>query len=531
MKQSVLALMLLLCAGFVSLRAQSIPEIERLIDQGQYVKARTAVDKLIAADPKSERLHYLSGTIYLKSEEYPQAKSTFERGINMARNYPWNYIGLGSVLVTMDYASEAKAKLTEAQNLNKNNDSKILLGIADAYLLSTKREYTKEAEIILTKLIASEPNNVDANIALGDLYDRQNVDDLALTYYEKAITLNPNFMKGWLRVGQIKKKKKDYPGAAAAFQKAIDIDPKFPPSYRELGSMWFLAGQIPQAKQNFEKYLELVENDPLAKIEYGKVCFTAKDYDCAIAQFENAAKDTVTIVMSRLLGYSYAEKGDAAKAEGAMQDYFKRVPEAKIITSDYDYSARINKLKGLDSLAILEYWKAIEMGKSRNEDVRPYYDAIAEIYKAAKRYDKQAEVMEKMLDGKYTSMKDVFGLGRAYYFAKNYMKADEMFTKVTEINATFPGGWAWKAKATAQMDPGNAEWKAKPFYEKVLEVVKPEEKDKYKDDLLLANRYLGAHYTAANNCKSAAPYWDAALLLDPNDATAKQGRDYCNQNK
>lgn len=531
MKKALMAFVILLSAGFLSLRAQSIPEIERLIDQGQYVKARTAVDKLLAADPKNERLYYLSGVIYVKSEEFSLAKTTFERGIGMARNYPWNYIGLGSVMVVMDYPAEAKAKLNEAQVLNKNNDSKILLGIADAYLMSNKREYTKEAEVILTKLIALEPNNVDANIGLGDLYDHQNVDDLALTYYEKATTLNASFVKGWLRVGQIKRKKKDYTGAAAAFQKAIDIDPKFPPAYREMGSMWFMAGQIPNAKTNFEKYLELVENDPLAKIEYGKVCFTAKDWDCAIAQFEAASKDTSTITMSRLLGYSYTEKGDADKADAAMKEYFKRVPEKSILSSDYEYSAKINVLRGLDSLAILDYYKAIEKGKEKGEDKRADYDAICDLYKAKKRYDKQAETMEKMLDGKYTSLKDVFGLGKAYYFAKNYLKADEMFTKVTEINATFPGGWAWKAKATAQLDAGNAEWKAKPYYEKVLEVVKPEEKEKYVDDLFLANSYLAAHYTKGGDCKAALPYWDAALLLKPDDANSKTGKEYCSQQK
>jgi tetratricopeptide (TPR) repeat protein len=397
--------------------------------------------------------------------------------------------------------------------------------------MSNKREYTKEAEVILTKLIALEPNNVDANVGLGDLYDRQNVDDLALTYYEKATVLNPSFVKGWLRVGQIKRKKKDYSGAAAAFQKAIDIDPKFPPAYREMGSLWFLAGQIPNAKTNFEKYLELVENDPLAKIEYGKVCFTAKDWDCAIAQFEAAGKDTSTITMSRLLGYAYTEKGDADKADAAMKDYFKRVPEKSILSSDYEYTAKINVLRSLDSLAIIEYYKAIEKGKEKGEDKRAIYETIAEMYKAKSRFDKQAETFEKMLDGKYTSVKDVSNLGKAYYFAKNYVKSDEVFSKVIELNAALYAGYLWKARSANKLDPESKEWKAMPSYQKVVELMKPEETEKYKKDAIEANKYLAVYYIKNNDCKSAAKYIDQLLVFDPADEEAKGFRDYCAQQK
>ena len=76
-----------------------------------------------------------------------------------------------------------------------------------------------------------------------------------------------------------------------------------------------------------------------------------------------------------------------------------------------------------------------------------------------------------------------------------------------------------------QQDLNNEKWLAQVSYEKVLELVKPEERgsNSNKKMVMESAKYCGDYYvnSAAKNPEKAKQYWQIVLDLDPNDAQAK----------
>ncbi len=158
---------------------------------------------------------------------------------------------------------------------------------------------------------------------------------------------------------------------------------------------------------------------------------------------------------------------------------------------------------------------------------------LSDHYKAVKDYVKQAEYLSRYLE-KQTDykLKESFDLGLALYRTANYEKADSVFKIMSEEKPDITIGWSWRAKSNAQMDPDSKEGKAKPFYEKVLEVVGDDAEmiAKFEKDYVTANKYLASYYTlVTEEYGKAIPYWEKILEMDPADDGAKNGLDYCKE--
>jgi hypothetical protein len=93
-----------------------------------------------------------------------------------------------------------------------------------------------------------------------------------------------------------------------------------------------------------------------------------------------------------------------------------------------------------------------------------------------------------------------------------------------QSSPTYATGYFWKARAEVQLDSKNETWLAKPSYEKVLELVKPEERamGSNKSNVIEACSYLGFYYVKAlkDNTK-AKEYWEIVRQLDPTNEKAK----------
>jgi tetratricopeptide (TPR) repeat protein len=116
-------------------------------------------------------------------------------------------------------------------------------------------------------------------------------------------------------------------------------------------------------------------------------------------------------------------------------------------------------------------------------------------------------------------------MGKAWYNAKNYVKADSAFAKVTEINAAWPNGYFWRGRANAQIDNTAKEGMAKPFYAKYIELAIADTANisKQKNNLVEAYRYLALiTYYNSKDCKLSIDYWNKILELDAVNKEAKE---------
>jgi tetratricopeptide (TPR) repeat protein len=228
-----------------------------------------------------------------------------------------------------------------------------------------------------------------------------------------------------------------------------------------------------------------------------------------------------------MLGYSYVEcttdPEGYKKGLVAMDQFFANAPADKIQWLDIKNKGILYSKTGSDSLAILEFEKA---SKLNSELAKELSGDIAKMYFKAKKYDKAIEYYTFKSQSTKLSPAEEFELGKAYYFGpKNYVLADTAFSHVNKLSPSYAPGYWWKARTLLQQDLNNEKWLAQPSYEKVLELVKPEERgsNTNKKMVMESAKYCGDYYVSstAKNPDKAKQYWQIVLDLDPADAQAK----------
>ena len=81
-------------------------------------------------------------------------------------------------------------------------------------------------------------------------------------------------------------------------------------------------------------------------------------------------------------------------------------------------------------------------------------------------------------------------------------------------------GYFWLARTNSLKDPNSELGLAKPYYEKVIEIL--EKKGTNANQLIEAYSYLGYYLYIKGQLAESIPYWEKILALKPDHAVAKQ---------
>ena len=150
-----------------------------------------------------------------------------------------------------------------------------------------------------------------------------------------------------------------------------------------------------------------------------------------------------------------------------------------------------------------------------------YSDLGSEYFKKKMYKESIAMYKKKIEKSEKENANDNFGLGKAYYFSKEFMLADSAFKKITISNPDLPLGYLWRGRANAQYDPKNEKWLAKDHYEMYISKVKPEEIEKNKKDIIEAYTYMGAFNNGKKDYAAASEFFKKIKALDPANEMAK----------
>lgn len=523
----IILLFCLMASG--SLMAQTKTEGLAAIEKQEYKKAIDILNKVLAVNAKDAEAYFLLGRAYLENEDFISAQSAFSRGVNANTKYALNYVGLGTIAQKNENEPEAKKNFDKALELTQSNNVEVLVLVADAYLQVGTTAAVNDAEKLLVKAQLLDPKNIQVYIALGDLYLKQKIDELALSNYRKSIELDKTYLKGYLRVGQLYVKDKKYNEGAAAFREAIQVDSLFAPSYKELGELYYMSRKYEEAKNNYQKYVRLTGNDVAARARYASFLYLTDDFEAALAEIETVLKDTTTLVMLRIKGYSLYKTGKHEDARVVLDAYFKQIPEKYSIGEDFEIYARNLEKLGEDSLAITYYRKAIDKDKEKAGLVS---DIAANLIRQ-KKYTEAIEVYKTIVAQKPNVLKNQYDLGRAYYSNKEYENALLAFNEMKRLEPEVHLGYLWAGNAIAKTeDQENPEGKAKPEYEKVVELLTASGKsERYKRDFITANSYLAAFYYITNDFDNCRKNCEAVLALDANHEQCKTLLDFLNKAK
>lgn len=538
--------------------SQTLQELVTKTDNENFEIAEAGFKSLIAKDPSKGENYFYLGENYFKSGFADSAYLMYTKGSEVNATYGLNYVGLGKVLLMKGKTEEAKTLFYKAITLGANKNAELIRKVGEAWLV-TDTKNPDEAIILANNALKMEPKNPENYILLGDALLEKNPTDgsAPIKNYQMASTLNPKSTKGILREGKLYQRGRNYNLALDYYKKAIGIDPTFAPAYREIAELYSLAGQPAKSIENWKKYIEL-NNSDYAHYRFMSALFSNKQYTEAVQEYEGLKKANFeNLYLERLAAYSYAEMGNKTdtlafkKGLKASDEFFAKAPQGfKFIANDYKYRGILLIKTGKDSLGVAEMEKAIELDPTMSGDI---YGTLANISAKNKKYDKVIFYMEKKAKGNFSNLSsnDCFDIGKAYYFtgiakqkevseqratlAKkkkptdspelsamdelavyNFKKADTAFNQLTKLNANWPWGYTWRGRTNALLDPKITNDIAKEMYEKVLSLVKPEEKlSTYKPNVIEAYEYLGYYYVTKKDDVKAKEYWTMVKEMDP----------------
>jgi tetratricopeptide (TPR) repeat protein len=97
----------------------------------------------------------------------------------------------------------------------------------------------------------------EKSIARANTYMQEGKYEDAITYYTKALKVNPKDAIAYNNRGIAWGKKGDYDNAIADFTKAVEIDPQFADPYKNRGSAYYDQGDYDRTCSDFQKSCEL----------------------------------------------------------------------------------------------------------------------------------------------------------------------------------------------------------------------------------------------------------------------------------
>ncbi|MCP4230673.1 MAG: tetratricopeptide repeat protein [bacterium] len=317
-----------------------------VVYQSDLGKGIELYEELIGKSPDNPRLYNDLGALYLVQSEYDIARGYFERALEVAPDYAgatvnlarvemaggdfdaaealllplveaggapgttlWDavialYLNSGDIEKAIEYGEMAVELEPNVENYNNLATVYYLVGkynkaisCADEGLAIEENAYglnirghsiyqaglkTEEAEKSLRRSLELDPYDFTTHKNLGDVLFYDGRDAEALSAYQKAVELNPNYYDAWNGIGYCSLRLERYDGAKAAFQRVID---------------------------------ELSASDAPALNGMGATLAYEGDYEGAIEYLEMAVKaDPEYSDAHNTLGYVYAETGDFDKA-------------------------------------------------------------------------------------------------------------------------------------------------------------------------------------------------------------------------
>lgn len=508
---------------------------------GEYDIAKSVFQKEISQNP-AEANYYLGEIAYAQGD-MNKAKSHYEAGLAANPDYVLNNVGLGKVL----YKSNAKSAEEEFSKARKKDkkDVKVLVAIAEAYY---KNGVTKKVDEELEDAVKADKSSPLIFTFKGDMLKDQNNVGGAAGEYEQAILADANFLVAYVKIAQLYSTINPET-SVDRLNKVLEINPDFAIVNKYLADSYFRNKRYRDAAETYEKFFSkgnysLKEISNLAVSYY----FTGQ-YDKAktIAE-EGIEKEPDNFVMNRFYMYILTQAQDYTKGLAQAEKFFA-LPKGdnEYISADYmDYGKLLKENDRFDD-ALKQYDLAIALDPSQNQ----IYKEIAETLANSGKNFEGAEYYQKYIDlaGDKVEALDYYNMGRYYYMAasailkdstsvenpdtkiKEYLaKADAAFTIVAERIPTSHLGFMYKARTNALLDPSSEQGLAKPYYEKMVEILEAKnDPATTKRDLLEAYRYLSYYYyvqydknKSESDKTQSVDYSQKMLNLDPENAVAKQ---------
>lgn len=370
---------------------------------------------------------------------------------------------------------------------------------------SYAKKYYRDATAEFTEVIESDASDRDKSIAmfyLGMIHFDTNDYGKAAEYFKKALTYDSANTEALKRLSQALRYGRQFEDAIAYAKAALSKKPNDTDAMLLLGNIYYETERYTEAAEMYRQALSNAPENPRALYNLAAALLKTGD-DFAAAEYLKRALSIdkygdIAYMASSSLGILYMEKGDI---EQSVQ-YLKQAVSIRPNNAVNHYNLGLAYLKaGKEEEAL----KELALAEQYSQGEEKILESIGDMYGRLNRYDKSAEVYQKLLAANTRSVRALAKIGEIYYKNGELDKALDAYKKIT---LTEP---ASENARSAYLNMGNILDDAQR-YEEAAEAYQKAIALNSKDDSAYYN--LGIAYKHAGKPELAIAAWQEAARLN-----------------
>ena len=355
---------------------------------GRLDEAVEAFDRAIALNPEFIHLaYYGKGKALSHQDKYEAALTSLELATKTQSDFAPAYLYKSSLLQNLNRWEEALAAINQAIFLQPNNPN---LYVTKGTIFIGLKRYS-EAETAYNQAIKIDARSPFC-IMRGFLYEKQGKPKLALSDYNQAISLNPNYPHAYFSRGGIYQKQGKIDLALTDFNQGLSLDPNVAYAYGLRGNIYEKQGKLDLALNDFNQSLKLDPNNASAYGLRGSIYYQQGKFDLALNDFNQSLKLDPNIASAYgSRGLLYYQQG---KLDLALTDFNEALKLNPNLSETYLLRGGIYREQGKFDLALTDLNKALEL----NPNNAYAYGLRGGVYRKQGKFDLALTDLNKALE-------------------------------------------------------------------------------------------------------------------------------------
>ncbi len=222
-----------------------------------------------------------------------------------------------------------------------------------------------EVVIMMMQVATSEPGSADTLYFAGEARRLAKRYNEALTFYNEAIRVNPNYAPSYLGKARANLATNPRRDVVADLSKAVELDPNFFEAYLERALYYLQRADYESALNDVAEADAINPGSPLIKLTLARVLMAMGENEAALEAAIQAKDLDITMLESYLvLGMAYRANGEIEKAVETLETYVAYQPdnaEAFTVLGAAYFS------KGDDETALKYFEQALRLDKTSSD--------------------------------------------------------------------------------------------------------------------------------------------------------------------
>jgi tetratricopeptide (TPR) repeat protein len=228
-------------------------------ERGYMQEAEHFFQLALRDNPSSAEAYYGLGSVYLQQEDAAEARTNFERAVQLQAHFPgtlpnaWNNLGI--LAAREGHTEEGIRDFQRALQIDPDHLI-ALQNLGNAYRQARRWE---DAKSVLQRAVQISPDSPEANYGLGMVFAQLNDTDRTYQYLQKALAMRPAYPEALNNLGILYLRTQRPDQAENTFKECIRVAPSFDQAYLNLARLYTLEGGAQKARAVL---LELLKQHP-----------------------------------------------------------------------------------------------------------------------------------------------------------------------------------------------------------------------------------------------------------------------------